>query len=587
MQEKDNKKEKYSIKEFKNILPYYKKYLLPIIAAIIAIFLSELSFLVVGYLVGRGIELAVANNLKAAILIFLVYFVISIITGPVGKYFQKMLSLVQWKVSREIGFDVYTKTMNLPAKAFEDIISGKIIARVTRDTETLVANAQDLIHMGSYIISSLIILIYIFFNSWILGLEISIALIIFACITFGFKDKFTKIEEERKNVSDKILTLGNESIRGIRESRTLGIITNLKKIVRREIDDLNVIANKDIKLGTKYKVINSIFRNTYEAGTFILCIILLSKEQITLTFFISMTYYVYSFMNIFRCINNMLMKYQKMLVALGRVNEFLQNKLYDDVSSGEKVLENPKGIIEFKNVKFGYPNDDILLENFNVKFEPNKKIAIVGASGEGKSTLFNLITRIFDPIEGNITLDGINLTDLTEESLRKNISIVRQDPFLFNLSILENFKMLKKDVTLEEIRKYCKKVCIDEYIMTLPKKYDTVLGEGGVNLSGGQKQRLAIARSLMKESKVILFDEATSALDNESQNYIKKSIDELVKNHTILIVAHRLSTIIDADEIYIINKGKVVASGTHQKLIKENEYYRNLYSKESTALNCD
>ena len=147
--------------------------------------------------------------------------------------------------------------------------------------------------------------------------------------------------------------------------------------------------------------------------------------------------------------------------------------------------------------------------------------------------------------------------------------------------------MIDENTTIDKVRKYTKQAYIDDYIMSLKDGYNTVLGEGGVNLSGGQKQRLAIARSLMKESKVILFDEATSALDNESQNFIKKSIDELVKNHTILIVAHRLSTIVDADEIYLINKGKVVASGTHQKLIKENEYYRNLYSKESTALNCD
>ena len=337
----------------------------------------------------------------------------------------------------------------------------------------------------------------------------------------------------------------------------------------------------DIKLGTTYKVINSIFRNTYEAGTFILCIILLSKEQITLTFFISMTYYVYSFMNIFRCINNMLMKYQKMLVALGRVNEFLQNKLYDDVSFGDKVLENPKGIIEFKNVKFGYPNDDILLENFNVKFEPNKKIAIVGASGQGKSTLFNLITRIFDPTSGEITLDGINIKDLTEDNLRKHISVIRQEPFVFNRTIKENFELIDNNITLSKIRECTKMAYLDDYIMALPNKYDTILGEGGVNLSGGQKQRLSIARTLSKGSKVILFDEATSALDNSSQDYIKRTIDNLVKDHTIVIVAHRLSTIMDADIIYVVDNGKIVSSGTHKELLKTSNIYKNLYENES------
>ena len=165
------------------------------------------------------------------------------------------------------------------------------------------------------------------------------------------------------------------------------------------------------------------------------------------------------------------------------------------------------------------------------------------------------------------------LEDLTEESLRGNISIIRQSPFLFNLSILDNFRLVKEDVSLEEVREYCKRAYIDDYIMSLPKGYDTIIGEGGINLSGGQKQRLAIARTLLLNTKIILFDEATSALDNESQEYIKRTIDDLVKDHTVIIVAHRLSTIVDADTIHIIEKGKLVGSGTHKELLKECKQY--------------
>ena len=145
---------------------------------------------------------------------------------------------------------------------------------------------------------------------------------------------------------------------------------------------------------------------------------------------------------------------------------------------------------------------------------------------------------------------------------------------------MDNFRIVKKDVTLEEVREVCKRAYIDKYIMTLPKQYDTIIGEGGVNLSGGQKQRIAIARTLLINTKVILFDEATSALDNESQDYIKKTIDDLVKDHTIIIVAHRLSTIVDADVINVVDKGKLVASGTHKELLKNSETYRLLYNKE-------
>lgn len=213
--------------------------------------------------------------------------------------------------------------------------------------------------------------------------------------------------------------------------------------------------------------------------------------------------------------------------------------------------------------------------------EPNKKVAIVGASGQGKSTLFNLLTRIFDVNKGKILIDDVNIKELKEDELRKNISIIRQEPFIFNRSIKENFLIVDENLTLDEIRKYCKMAYLDDYIMSLPKGYDTILAEGGVNLSGGQKQRLSIARTLARNSNIILFDEATSALDNNSQNYIKKTIDDLVYDYTVIIVAHRISTIMDADVIHVVDKGKVVATGKHKELLKTCELYKNLYLNES------
>ena len=280
-------------------------------------------------------------------------------------------------------------------------------------------------------------------------------------------------------------------------------------------------------------------------------------------------------------INNLTQMYQRIVVSIGRVNEILENKLYQDETFGNETISDVKGIIEFKNVVFSYPDEDVTLNKFNLKIEPNKKIAIVGKSGQGKSTLFNLITRIFDPISGEILLDNVNVRDLSEEELRKHISIIRQEPFIFNRTILENFKIINNNITVDEVRKYTKMAYLDDYIMSLPNKYDTILGEGGVNLSGGQKQRLSIARTLAKKSEIILFDEATSALDNSSQDYIKKTIDNLVKDHTVVIVAHRLSTIMDADIIYLVDKGKVVESGKHSKLLKTNKTYKKLYETES------
>ena len=237
-------------------------------------------------------------------------------------------------------------------------------------------------------------------------------------------------------------------------------------------------------------------------------------------------------------------------------------------------------MIEIKHLSKSFGDLEVL-KDVSLTIHKGEVVTIIGSSGSGKSTLFNLLTRIFDPLEGEITIDGVNIQDLTEESLRKHISIIRQEPFVFNRSIKDNFKIINNKITISEIRKYTKMAYLDDYIMSLPKKYDTVLGEGGVNLSGGQKQRLSIARTLSKGSEIILFDEATSALDNTSQEYIKKTIDNLVKNHTVVIVAHRLSTIMDADIIHVVSNGKIVASGRHNELLNSSNIYRELYETES------
>ena len=547
----------------------------------ILIFLCGLTGIFTGYLNGAAVEAITNSNINLAIMYLIMYFFIGVLIGTLlSGLANSMLLKIESKLTRALGFNTYKKALNLPAIAFEEMSSGEIINRITNDADSLSFTFGKMISMISSIVTALVILVYVFFNSWIVGLILIIFLIILYFIIKKYTPLLKDAHKERKTTQDSFTSLANESIRGIREIKTLGIKEQLIINAKKSIDNIFKVSKKEIDFETRFNIVISLLKEVLEVGVFIICIILLYYKQITLTFFIAMTYYIYRYMWFIECLNDFTETYQKVSVSLDRVNEILENQKFNDVVFGNTNINNMKGIIKFKDVSFSYPNEEKVLDDFNLIIEPNKKIAIVGASGQGKSTLFNLITRLFDANAGTISIDDVNILDISEECLRKNVSIIRQEPFIFNRTILENFKIIDENIKLKDVKKYVKEAYLDEYIESLPKKYDTLLGEGGVNLSGGQKQRLAIARTLAKNSKIILFDEATSALDNNSQEFIKKSIDNLVKNHTVVIVAHRLSTIIDADVIYVIDKGRVIASGTHNQLLTSCDYYKNLYKSE-------
>ena len=571
-----------NIKELKPVFNLLKEEKKKFILFCLVLLIIESTSIFTGYLNGAAVESITKLNLKASINYLLIYFVYSLtFNGILYIFASNGLVKLESKLTRKIGYEAYYKALNLPSYAYEKMSSGEIINRITSDSDVLSFTFRKLIEAVGSIISTVILLFYIFYNSVIIGLEIIILMIILFVIMHYFNPKIKEAHSKRKKEQDKFSSLVNESIRGVREIKTLGIRKNLLSEMKDIIEMLYKKSVDEINYDIKFNISTKIIRVIMEVGVFITCSFLLYKGNISLTFFIAMTYYVYRYMYLIDSLTDLNQTYQRVLVALGRINEIILNKKFNDEKYGDIKLDDVKGIIEFKNVTFAYPGGENVLNNFNLKLEPNKKIAIVGKSGQGKSTLFNLLTRVFDITKGEITLDGIDIKDLDEETLRKNISIIRQEPFIFNRTILDNFKVLNKKIKLEDVRKYCKMAYLDDYIMSLPKNYKTLLGEGGVNLSGGQKQRLSIARTLAKESKVILFDEATSALDNNSQEYIKETIDNLVKEHTVIVVAHRLSTIEDADEIYVVNEGKIVGKGKHDELLKTNKIYKKLYETES------
>lgn len=271
---------------------------------------------------------------------------------------------------------------------------------------------------------------------------------------------------------------------------------------------------------------------------------------------------------------------QQSLVSINRIFGILDEPIViNQDNKGIRIKDDFEGDIIFDEVDFSY-NEDRTLNNMNIRFEKGKMTAIVGSSGCGKSTIVNLLFRLWDIDNGKIIIDDIDIKDYNLKSLRQRISIVTQDLLLFDDSILNNLTLGNKNISKEYAEEICEKVGICEFINNLPNGFETIVGEKGVKLSGGQKQRIAIARTLIAKSSIIIFDEATSALDNVSQKIILENIRELLKNKTVIVIAHRLSTIMDADKIYVLNKGQVVESGSHEELLIKKGVYYNLSNEQ-------
>ncbi len=477
--------------------------------------------------------------------------------------------------------DMYNKYQNLPAIAFEKAGVGELINRLSSDPDRVLDLLNQLVKMILKIIMALIIVIVSFKISIFIGVEITIFAIIMGIISSKFFPVIKSTQKEIKKESDKLIKRATENLTGIREIKALGIKNNMVNLINNDIDNY---CNKSLKINRYESVYNGLNNIVYYVLQFIIlltCGYLFIKGHIVYSVLMMVHTYIWRIDEVAETLSSFGVNYNKVKVSLSRIDEVVNNKIFKDEIYGDINLNNSKGNVTFKNVSFKYTKkENLTLDNLSLNIKTNQKTAIVGRSGNGKTTIFNLLLRYFDVTNGEVLIDGVDIKNLTEESLRKTISCVRQNPFLFNMSIFENFKIVKPDITLKEVKEVCKKAYIDEYIESLPKKYNTIIGEGGINLSGGQKQRLAIARTLLLDTKIILFDEATSALDNESQKYIKMTIDDLTKDHTIIIIAHRLSTIIDADEILVIENGKLESKGNHKDLLKKSKVYKGLYENE-------
>ena len=517
-------------------------------------------------------------NLNEAYKYTFIFFAISILSVLINKLAIKLLGKIHEKLLYDIRYDIIQRLFKLKMKNFDEIPSGKFQERIKNDPEGIFSVFSVVQYNIFNIITEVFMLAYVMYLNIIIGLIYILGIIIIYFYEKYAYEKFEKLEEESKIQREKSGTILNEILRGIRDIKLLGITNKVNKMTSETLD-------KQSKLDTKISISRMNIYNTTEIVKDILIFIiiflgifLININKLTLTTFLIIFMYrndIFSLVFSYTSLKEYLVKYK---VAKNRIMELFDNKKFPIETYGNESIDNIKGEIEFKNVSFAYNKKEII-HNVSFKVNPLEDVALVGKSGSGKSTLFNLLTKSYDNYEGIITIDGVDIKKLNQKTLIDSISIISQNPYIFNLSIKDNLKLIDKNITDDDIINACKTARIHDFIETLPDKYNTLLGEGGVNLSGGQKQRLSIARALLKQSKILLFDEATSSLDNITQDEIQTAIKSISKNFTIITIAHRLSTIINSNKIYLLEEGNIIACGTHKELLKSNTYYKELYNK--------
>lgn len=482
------------------------------------------------------------------------------------------------KMQAQMRKEMFKKIQTLPYSYYDNHQTGKIMSRMTNDLQDMSELAhhapENFFIFGIMIVGSFI---------YLLTIEKTLTLIIFACVpamllvSAAFKNRMRDaFMESRKNVAVINASL-ESSISGIRVTKAF----NNSHIEEKKFDVGN---NAFVESKRKaYKAMGQFFSSTNFITDFFNVVVLIAggvflfQRKINggdyATFIISINLFITPLTKLI----DFTEQYQNGITGFKRFLEIIDEVPEKDRENA-KEISNIKGEIEFKDVHFSYNDSKEILKGISFKVPAGKKIALVGPSGEGKTTICHLIPNFYKINSGEILIDGININDITLESLRKNIGIVQQDVYLFGGTIKENILYGKPDATDEEVFEASRKANIHDYIMTLEKGYDTEIGERGVKLSGGQKQRLSIARVFLKNPTILILDEATSALDNTTEIFIQRELEELSKGRTTLVVAHRLSTIKNADEIFVIQNGNIKEKGNHNELLEAKGIYFKLYS---------
>jgi len=562
---------------------YSKKYLDKIILSALLSILVAGSTSSIAWLLDPAIKKLFIEKDQSLIIFIPLMIVVAFTTKGLSLYFAKatMISVGE-EIKKKLQFDMVNSLIRTDTQIIDKKHSGKFISNLTYDVThitNLLSNAVLTLFKDSLTLIGL--LTVMFLQNWKLAL-ISIIMIPLASISAKTLGKRVgKVTTEAQEKSGYLTTYLVELFKN---HKLIKIFQKENMEVNRADEYLAQLKDKNKKIQTVFVRLSPIMETL--TGIMIAVLIfysgkLMAKGEVDINNFFSFLAAMMLAYQPVRSLSTLNMVINQGLSAASRIIPIIDQKNTIKNSEFAKPLKIKDANIKFNSLNFSYEvNEGHTLQSINLKFEGGKMTSLVGHSGSGKSTILNLIPRLYDAQTGDIMIDGQSIYNSTIESLRNEISMVSQDTTLFDDTIKNNIKYAREDATDEEVFEAAKLSYCDEFINNLPNKFNTLIGENGVRLSGGEKQRLSIARAMMKQSSIILLDEATSSLDSETESKIQEALKILTKNKTTIVIAHRLSTILNSNNIYVIDSGKIITHGRHEDLMKKSELYKNFYEKQ-------